>query len=293
MRSSVHRFTVLDGLRGVAAVAVVLYHIGTASGARWLAPRGYLAVDFFFVLSGFVLAHAYGERLDDGRLTARGFLFARYRRLWPTALLGATIGLVVILTTPSNGAMRSAPGFALVAILNLLLLPNPVPGIEGLYPLNPPHWSLLHELVANYVYAILAPVLRTRALATIVLFAGIGLGVATARSHGGNSLTLWRVAYSFFTGVLIYRLWKQDYRPAASMFGLALILLVALLVPIGAHPELVDSCLTLIVFPLVVWHGASTRLQQWAARAAQISGAISYPLYAIHYPFIMLIFSLA
>jgi len=73
------RYEALDGLRGVAAVAVMLYHIGGWTGRPWLAAHGYLAVDFFFCLSGFVLAHAYGRR-EIGWL---GYMRARLIRLWP------------------------------------------------------------------------------------------------------------------------------------------------------------------------------------------------------------------
>lgn len=284
------RFSALDGLRGIAAIAVVLYHVGTASGATWLAPRGYLAVDFFFVLSGFVLAHAYGERLAAGRLTARAFLVARYRRLWPTALLGSAIGLVVILTTPNGTTVRTDHGFALAAVLNLLLLPNATPSISALYPLNPPHWSLLHEIAANYCYGILAPRLRRRVLGALVVLAACGLAVTTFRADSGGSLSLWRVAYSFFVGVMIYDVWRSGYRPSSNVLAVALILAVALLLPTDAQRGTVDELLTLVVFPLIVWHGASAELEGRAERVAGFSGAVSYPLYALHYPFVMLIF---
>lgn len=284
------RFVALDGLRGVAAVAVVLYHIGTASGSRWLVPRGYLAVDFFFVLSGFVLAHAYGERLTSGGMTARAFLVARYRRLWPIALLGATIGLAVSLSTRDGAALRQSHGFALATALNLFLLPNIAPGIASLYPLNPPHWSLLYELVANFGYGIGAPMLRPRVLAGFLILSACGLAETTVRAHGGGSLSLWRVAYSFFIGVAIYRVWMRGIRPSTSLLALALILAAAMLAPTGPYPALVDGTLTLVVFPLIVWHGASTATPDRVQRVARLCGAASYPLYALHYPFIMLMF---
>jgi peptidoglycan/LPS O-acetylase OafA/YrhL len=282
------RFAALDGLRGVAAVAVVLYHIGTATGRARLAPHGYLAVDFFFVLSGFVLAYAYGERLESGAMTARGFLLARYRRLWPTALIGAVMGFAVLLAT--HAPVRLAHGFWLAATLNLMLLPNLTAGIPSMYPLNPPHWSLLYELAANFLYAIVAPRLTNRMLGAVVLLSGVGLAVTTAHAHGGGSLSLWRVAYGFPVGILLSRAWVAGYRPTAASLALVLIVIAAFTLSSDSHPALLDGALALVVFPLVVWYGASAAVGPHGERIAAFVGRASYPIYALHYPFIMLMF---
>jgi peptidoglycan/LPS O-acetylase OafA/YrhL len=282
-----HRFVALDGLRGIAAGAVVLYHLGTATGLPWLAPRGYLAVDFFFVLSGFVIAHAYGERLRTACLSPMQFLRVRLRRLWPTAVVGTLIGVAVVLLTPAGLSVRTQHGFALAMALNLMMLPNVVPGL-AMFPANPPHWSLWYEIVANYAYAVIAPWLGGLALVALVLIAAVRDSVVMAHVGSGGHADVSRVAVSFFVGVLVYRVWNRGHRPRLNALILVATLIVALAWP--AMPPgraLIDAILTLCVFPLVVWTGASVCVTGRAQRLAIVSGRLSYPLYAVHYPFIL------
>src|SRR6185437_6209521 len=89
-RAGRHAYATLDGLRGVAALAVVLYHYAS----DLIAPHGYLAVDLFFAMSGFVIASAYEAKLKDG-LDVRGFLGIRAKRLAPLWMLGAIVGFVL------------------------------------------------------------------------------------------------------------------------------------------------------------------------------------------------------
>lgn len=139
------RFHTLDAMRGVAALAVVLVHVAAYSGVN-LAPGGNLAVDFFFALSGFVIARAYSARLRSGLSWLR-FAEIRLVRLYPLVLLGCGFGLVKMLFQIGMGH-ETAPSwgqFAWILILNPLLLP--APGVY-LFPLNNPAWSLFFELFA-------------------------------------------------------------------------------------------------------------------------------------------------
>lgn len=181
------RYVALDGLRGLAALSVVLYHAGVGLHRRWLVPRGYLAVDFFFVLSGFVLARAYGERLADGRMTALEFLKKRYVRLWPVACAGTVLGIA--LSWPSAAG---APG---IALANLAMFPNLWRTGLIAYPFNPPHWSLWYELVANYVYGVLARRLTSLLLAVWIVASAAILSFHVWLAGSGDDVWLARVAY--------------------------------------------------------------------------------------------------
>jgi len=271
---SSRRYAALDALRGVAALAVVAYHIGVGLKLPWLAPRGYLAVDFFFVLSGFVLARAYGERLVGGRMSALEFLRRRYLRLWPVACVGTALGIVL-----SWPAAVQAPS---VAAAGLLLLPNLWRADLTAYPYNPPHWSLWHEVVANYGYGVVAPRLTAALLGAWIAGSAFVLGYHVLAAGNGDDLWLARVAYSFAMGVAIERA-----RPARSNVGiLTLSALLILALSLG-RPSRVDLALTLLLFPALVWLGASTTVGRRLGPICSAVGRASYPLYAWHMPILL------
>src|SRR3569833_2282196 len=150
------RFPALDGLRGLAAFSVVLMHV-TDPFNMGLVGHGYLAGDFFFVLSGLVVAHAYEQRLRRGDLV--GFARARLIRLYPLILVGVALGAAVDLAgwrikTETHALPVSALWPALA--LTLLLLPVRMLGSPVPFPLNPPLWSMAYELLANAVYGLIA-----------------------------------------------------------------------------------------------------------------------------------------
>ena len=130
----------LDALRGMAALIVICYHIGQAVGWRWFFPRGYLAVDFFFLLSGFVMARTYGDRLKLG-LSTPDFMAMRLKKLWPIAAIGSAIGLLTF-----HGPWQAA-------VAGFLFLPWL--GSATAFTLNTPIWSLHFELVANALHKLI------------------------------------------------------------------------------------------------------------------------------------------
>ena len=155
-------YALLDGLRGVAALIVIVYHVFECFS--WSpAPHGYLAVDFFFVLSGFVIGYAYDDRWGRS-LTTRSFFRRRLIRLHPMVVMGAMIGAVCFVLQGSVkwDGQHVATSFVLFALLmNMLMLPLPVGaradvrGNGELFPLNGPNWSLFFEYVGNILYALL------------------------------------------------------------------------------------------------------------------------------------------
>jgi peptidoglycan/LPS O-acetylase OafA/YrhL len=194
------RFGTLDGLRGLAAILILFYHLG--NGAPVLTPSGYLAVDLFFALSGFVLSHAYEARLRDG-FTLREFALVRLIRVYPMALVGAAIG--VFLSSGHYG---------------VLLLPD-FGGAGALYPVNVSLWSLAFELIVNFAYAALAVHLNWRGLGTIMVASGVILMFGVFH-HGNADLgSLWPTAGYGIAGTIFPSVWALPSSGCTSAFASA------------------------------------------------------------------------
>ena len=177
-------YDILDGLRGVAAITVVWFHLFEAYATSHLDQRinhGYLAVDFFFILSGFVIGYAYDDRWKK-KMSVADFLKRRLIRLHPMVVMGAVIGAVMFyfqgcsvwdVSTVSVSMLLAA------TLLNALLIPatpgSEIRGLGEMYPLNGPSWSLFFEYIGNILYALFIHKLPTRALSVLVLLAGCGL----------------------------------------------------------------------------------------------------------------------
>ena len=286
------RLAGLDGLRAVAALCVVVMHVG----AIWPnAPRiigaAYLSVDFFFLLSGFVMARTYEARLRDGRISAGHFLAARYRRLWPTMAWGAAFALPFL--------WRDFPDlrtFFGAAIPNLLLLPTFVTPV--LFALNTPAWSVFFELVANLAHGLVLHRLRTAALAVSAALSLVAVA-ACARHWGDLDLGsqvdtvaggFARVAFSYALGIVLWR-WHGNRAPMRVPPALAFAAMPVLFIAASTVPfegAKFDIAFVAVGAPLILWGGLNLRLGTgwwpWLCRAA---GAMSFPLYAVHYPVLL------
>jgi peptidoglycan/LPS O-acetylase OafA/YrhL len=294
------RFEALDALRGVAALAVVIFHLHVFKLSGDLAPHAYLAVDFFFVLSGFVVAHAYEAALRE-RLSWLGFARRRLARLLPLAVLGAAAGLVVLIVKQRLFPDREDPltSILLSGLLNLFMLPTVFSGPaydHEIFPGDSPLWSLFFELAINFAWAAVAPRLGTRSLLGAVAVGAAMLVAMAARDHTANMgfdiPTFWgggaRVLFGFSLGVLLHRLRDSLRLPGGP-----------------ATPPLLALCLVVIfAFPLSILHGRAEFLafdltaillilpaivvvainQGSAAPIDRLLGALSYPIYVIHWP---------
>jgi acyltransferase len=178
-------YDLLDGLRGVAALMVIFYHVFEAFATSPIDQRfnhGYLAVDFFFILSGFVIGYAYDDRWKT--MTTKDFIKRRLIRLHPMVVLGAVLGVIAFCIQGCekwDGTQVSISMVMLALLINLFLIPA-VPGsgpeIRGngeMYPLNGPSWSLFFEYIGNIMYALFIRRMSTKALTALVVLAGIGL----------------------------------------------------------------------------------------------------------------------
>ncbi|MDE7386305.1 MAG: acyltransferase [Muribaculaceae bacterium] len=316
------RYDLLDGLRGVAALMVILYHVGegfATSSRDQVINHGYLAVDFFFVLSGFVIGYAYDGRWQRGMSTAN-FILRRIIRLQPMVVIGVLLGVLSFVIQGCehwDHTPVSTPAVILSLICGLFLipaLPGTAPEVRGngeMFPLNGPSWSLFFEYIGSLFYAFFLHRLSTRALTLFVVASGIvlaaialgngsgdfHLGVGWTAANGGFWMGLARMTFSFSAGLLLSR----RFRPARirGAFWLCSALIVAVLsVPfIGGETCPIanagyDALCTLLVFPLIVYLGASgITTDRWSQHTCSFLGAISYPVYIIHYPFMYLFYA--
>ncbi|WP_343695001.1 acyltransferase [Flavobacterium sp.] len=211
-------FEILDGLRGIAALAVVVFHfmewIFTDPGQNFIG-HGFLAVDFFFCLSGFVIGYAYDDRI--AKMGLRNFFISRIIRLHPLVIAGSVLGLLAFLFDPFGGHLElySSGKIILTFICSIFLIPFPAIEDRGfnLFSFNAPAWSLFWEYIANIAYAfILFKIKRNILLLLTLLSAGAICYVAYSSGNllgGWSGPTFWdgcaRISYSFLAGLLIYR----------------------------------------------------------------------------------------
>ena len=230
-------FQTLDGLRGVGAAIIVMRHVPRLFWPLRV-PESYLAVDLFYLVSGFVIAHAYGQRLAAGGYFWP-FVKTRIIRLYPLYLIALVVGVVtataLCLQSPSSGwtPMKILGCF----VVGLFMIPR-FPGLPNNgTTLDGPLWTLLYELIANFVYAAIVRLLSIPVLLAIMLVSGAGVVLAEATAHtldvGYNLTDQWaalaRVGYSFFAGVLIYRLFGEKEQKAVwASWACAAALAVAL-----------------------------------------------------------------
>ncbi len=302
-------FIALDGLRGVAALVVIVMHRG-----RWWYPQGgflghgYLAVDFFFLLSGFVIAFAYDSRLQAGMSPWR-FMGLRLIRLYPLIFLGMMLGAawpIIQLLMQSRGAPDPVD-LAVNLGRGLLLIPDDhaLGRGDSIFPLNGPTWSLFFELAANLVYALAGRRMTMRVLTVIVTLSGAAMAWMAFHGGvdvGGRPATILggvpRTAFGFFGGALLYRGltaaaargWRLPAIPAP--FVTTAVLLVAILaMPSRFFWNPAFSLFALIVaFPLLVALAAAPGpAKGHGARLCKLAGDLSYPVYVLHYPVYVLI----
>jgi peptidoglycan/LPS O-acetylase OafA/YrhL len=271
-------------------------------------------VDFFFMLSGYVMGYAYEDRWH--RMTLRNFFTRRLIRLHPMIIMGMIIGAICFYFSASptlfpNIAETPVWQLILVMLVGFTLLPLPpsmdIRGWSEMHPLNGPVWTLFFEYLANILYAVGIRHLSNTWLALLVFICGAALIHLGVTSPYGDIIGGWaldseqlrigftRLLYPFLAGLLISRV----YRPGEFKFGYiasTLLLIVILVMPrIGDNNTLwwnglYDGLTVVFLFPLVVMLGASAQgLGSNTLKVSRVLGDISYPLYIIHYP-IMYIF---
>lgn len=315
-------YHLLDGLRGVAALMVIIYHLGegfaTSPIDQWC-NHGYLAVQFFFVLSGFVISYAYDNRWASG-FTFKRFAIRRLVRLHPVVIIGTILGVIAFLLQGSvkwDGEHVALSTVMLAMLATMFMIPvspsSPldVRGNGEIYPLNGPFWSLFVEYVGNVFYALFLRRFSTKVLAAWCLLTGIGtawytlsngsgyyhVGTGWTLADGGLWYGILTMSFCFSAGMLVQRLIVPI--PVKGAFWLcSLVLIVLLAIPYVGGPEpnwlngLYDLVCLVVVWPLMVWVAASgNTTDAFSTGVCNFCGRLSYPLYAVHYPSMYLFYA--
>ena len=321
-------YALLDGLRGAAAFMVVWYHVfegyAFASGGNIENfNHGHLGVDFFFMLSGFVISYAYDDRWKqqgNRGMTLGDFFKRRLIRLHPMILLGAIIGFITYLI---QGGVKwdgtTVPfHYAMIALLLAMFLVPAYPGacydVRGngeMYPLNGPSWSLFFEYIGNVLYAIIIRRMNNRSLGTLTALLAIAwIWFVALDVSGYNMVGIgWTIDYvNFFGGLLrmlfpfsVGMLLARNFRPVKvkGIFWIS----IAVLFVLFSMPYIPKSgcfsingiyellCIT-FAFPAIVWLAASGATDDaFSGRLCRFLGDISYPLYIVHYPVMYLFYA--
>lgn len=317
-------YDLLDGLRGVAALLVVWYHVfegyafaggGTIDNIN----HGYLAVDFFFILSGFVIGYAYDDRWSKN-LTMKDFFKRRLIRLHPMVIMGVVLGVITFCIQGRvqwDGTHVATSMIMLSVLCSLFFIPA-IPGagyeVRGngeMFPLNGPSWSLFFEYIGNILYALFIRRLSTKALGVLVILLGAGLtAFATLDISGyGNIGVGWtldgvnfiggfmRMLFPFTMGMFLSRIFKP-MKVRGAFWICSAVLLALFSVPYleGTEPVsmngLFEMFCVIVVFPILIWLGASgSTTDKNSTKICKFLGDISFPLYIIHYPFMYLFYA--
>ncbi len=306
-------YDLLDGLRGVAALIVIGFHLFECYWDDHIFPHGYLAVEFFFILSGFVIGYAYDDRWQK-QLTVKEFFKRRLIRLHPMVILSVVLGVVAFLIQGSehwDGTHVALSMVMLAMLCSMFMIPAmPKSGIEvrgngEMFPLNGPMWSLFFEYVGNILYALVLRRLPKWALAVVTALSGVGVTIYAVRD---NALTEgWAVGengYGFLAGFLLMSfsfsmglLLSRNFKPirVRGAFWICSAVLVALL----AMPNfgalwngIFEAICVIFVFPVLVYLGASGKTtDKGSSVVCRFLGDLSYPLYIVHYPFMYLYYN--
>ena len=322
---SKQRYEILDGLRGVAALMVIIFHFfelySFGNPSKQIINHGYLAVDFFYVLSGFVLGYAYDDRWD--KMSYWDFYKRRLIRLHPMVIAGSLLGMCYFflgecINSPNIESVNPLY-FFLTIIMSILMIPCPaqmdIRGWGETNSFNGPNWTLTYEYIVNILYSLIFRRLHTIIIGILTLASALLLvnltcnfdifNVMNERESnkytviGGWSLTscelcvgFTRLFYPYFAGYLVYRL-KLKIRIPYSFIICSIILITFLSMPRlekEGYPifnGIYEAIVIILIFPLVIIIGAGdTTKNEILTKICKFIGELSYPIYITHYPII-------
>ncbi len=289
--TSPRRFTALDGWRGLLAMMVALFHLNADGHLYALTRHGSAGVDFFFILSGFVLMAGYAGRLTTP-LALRKFTVRRLARLYPLhvatlAVLVAIVGLGGL----RDGENPFVGGFSLTALIQCLLL------IQGFtsnqLAWNFPSWSISLELWASLLFGLTLCLFRARARTVLALYA---LGLFTllvifpdpegvAASEAEALLKAAHYILGFFAGAALFGLYRRlaglAWRPPGWLEWPALAVVLATLLFADQIPDM--AMIAVFAAVILVFAFETGTVSAWLNRPAlQAAGAWSYSIYLTH-----------
>ena len=321
-------YELLDGLRGVAAILVLFYHIfegfsfaeianEAGDGIITTLNHGHIAVDFFFILSGFVISYAYDDRWK--KMNTWQFFKRRLIRLHPMLVMGTIIGTITFAIAGFEkwDGTTTPTGWVMTAMLLTIFMIPAVPGIPyevrgngEMFPLNGPGWSLFFEYLGNILYALFIRRLATWTLAILTITLGIlhtlfFVGNVSGYDMVGvgwtiNEVNFWgglaRMLFPFTMGMLVARTFKPR-KIKGAFWTCSAMLIVLFSVPYIATESdislnsLYEVICIAVIFPFIVWLGACGSCGTRTAKTNRLLGDISYPLYIVHYPIMYLFYA--
>ena len=298
-------FVILDGIRGIAAIFVLILHTDNYWGGLSFF-HSHLAVDAFFILSGYVIAHAYENKLANGQISLKDFMVIRLIRLYPMFFISVfvTASLAIWRYTISDHQDSGYLNSLITSIgLTFLLLPSVLSNNISLFPLNGTYWSIFYELVINLFYAAIRPILSNK-----LLVGGIGLlaillcMVASLNGSLGAGFTwrytsiitgLTRSGFGILLGIYLYRVGKS-FKPNITVPTWLIISLpaIVLMMPdFGVLNSIFELFAVFIIFPFSIVFGARCYCNQMTSSVFKVLGQASYPIYLLHIPIASLIYS--
>jgi peptidoglycan/LPS O-acetylase OafA/YrhL len=289
------RYEFLDGMRGVAAIMVLIRH--TPDLWHFSLFHSYLAVDLFFMLSGFVIAGSYEQRLSTRSLAPKQFLIIRLIRLYPIFLLSVILCALVGIGEIFLGmASYSSADLIGVLLLTSLFLPSRTAGENGLFSVNGPYWSLFYELLTNIIYVTVRKYLSDRLLIIWVIFFGF-LVTSACLMHGDLDVGVnWKLSsaaagfsramFGFGLGLLLFRkieVIKIYVSIQLPLFSFVAVILILATPSIGRFNAIIDLISVFFIFPLciILSLGPSPKIY---AQMLLALGSVSYPIYVFHLP---------
>lgn len=307
-------YEILDALRGIAAIIVVIFHLfeifSEGNHHKQIINHGYLAVDFFFVLSGFVIGYAYDDRWS--KITLKGFFKRRLIRLHPMILIAMLVGAIAFYFSYSPILFPHLKDIQvweliLVTLAGMTLIPLPttfdIRGWTEMYPTNGPAWSLFYEYVANIIYGLFLRKLSNKIIFGLAIIAAAALVYLTVGGESGDVIGGWsleakqiqigitRLSYPFLAGLLVSRFFKPGVFKNAFLWCSLLVILILAFPRVGGDQNwingLYEAFVIIFLFPMIIYWGASGEITgKYTQKISKFLGDISYPIYIIHYPFI-------
>ncbi|MDX1915336.1 MAG: acyltransferase [Methylophilus sp.] len=297
-------YLTLDALRGIAAIFVVIFHTGAYWGGLSF-HQSFLAVDMFFILSGFVIAHAYEAKLVNGDITIKSFIMIRIIRLYPMYFISIFFAVFATLVKVTDVQLHDGSylnSLIQSSLFTLLFLPSQLVGSIFLFPLNTPYWSVFYELAVNFFYGLIGFKFTNKVLVLFLLVGGFAL-IMLAYLHGHIDAGMtWRQTsilsgfvrsgFGIFLGVYLYRV-RASILPSLKVPNWVVLLTMAVvfMIPdLGKLNGAFNLFAIFLVFPFCVLVGSRCESGKVASQIFRMLGQASYPLYLLHSPVSILIY---
>jgi peptidoglycan/LPS O-acetylase OafA/YrhL len=287
-------FDYLDGLRGLAAIVVMMSHANEYFGLWPSHP--YLAVDVFFILSGFVIAHAYDAKIISGALSFASFVKRRVFRLYPSFIFSLALACVLLVVTYAIKGQNAIAHSIFVFASTSLFIPLAIGSSAMLFAINSPYWSLFFEFIVNFVYAKFRPLLSLNNIYTLIAVSAVFVAISALNHNGLNVgfkssidhlvAGFSRAFFGIFLGLVLYlhRDKLLNRLPRINPAWPTLTVIALLTLPrAGNFNALLELALVFVAFPLLIV--MASRHHETRLKSALLTlGLVSYPLYVIHYP---------